>query len=375
MSYYYLNLALLTVVFSMNVLFATDEEGNDEKALYAISSLRYFLEEMENPSPDDQGAISFEESDIEALWDKAKKCSLHSQVVEAHELYIKGISGYGLDKSKSSLAKIWKKVKKKADKKVKKKKRSRKNVKKRADVDYFEKFITNETPVNYSPYLLPNKHAAKASLDSIFKNLSVQESFANLKKAGFQVISERPSSMKVLYHPTFPKYLIKVYPHDERDNRSLRDTLWAYRRCAGADNIRELLKWKKMKHFSVPRKWIYFVPNKDALEASGCKNSAVLVVDYMDTVSIEDAKGAWRTKINREVLKELYEILSRGYSSCLLYRNIPYTKSKKFTCIDTENIQRILPYNNVKKHISPTLHRYWDRLVRTGGNTQGFQIK
>lgn len=94
---------------------------------------------------------------------------------------------------------------------------------------------------------------------------------------------------------------------------------------------------------------------------------AILVVTYMKLVDRKASKEAWKTVVTRRHVEELYSILSHGYSSCLLFTNIPYTTNGKFACIDTEWPTRPLPLAHVHRHLSKKMAKYWDYLVRTGG--------
>lgn len=123
--------------------------------------------------------------------------------------------------------------------------------------------------------------------------------------------------MRVLAHPGLKNYLIKIYPLNEKTNTH-RQMTWAVKRCIGAENIQKLITEKNLQHFSVPNKWIYFAPNKEGLVALGIKNYVALLVEDMKLVTKKESRAAWANIGSPEIIKELYVILSRGYSSCYL---------------------------------------------------------
>jgi hypothetical protein len=226
--------------------------------------------------------------------------------------------------------------------------------------------------IDFDQFIMPDNHPAKSALDDIFSRFRPLASASAISKAGFSVVSERPSTMRVLSHPSLDGYLVKLYPLNEKNNY-YRSMLWAVKRCLGAENIRKVIKQQNLKHISVPKKWIYYVPDRPALESQGIKNYVALLVERMDVVPKKESRAAW-LNASSEVIEELYQILSRGYSSCYLPGNIPYTYQGKFSCLDTENPERQLNYGHVKKHLSPSMQRYWDKLVRQGGDTTGFWL-
>lgn len=120
-------------------------------------------------------------------------------------------------------------------------------------------------------------------------------------------------------------------------------------------------KKNKIKHFTVPDKWIYPLP---PLPAQGVQHAIVLLVKDMNLVSREEIKEAWKTHVTPRHLDELYIILSHGCGSNFLSSNVPYTKDGKFTFIDTEYPKRKISLNKVKLYIAPELHPYWDELVK-----------
>jgi hypothetical protein len=230
----------------------------------------------------------------------------------------------------------------------------------------------NLESLDYSRFILSNSHPVKPILDDIFQRFNPLASSAAISNAGFTVISERPSSMRVLAHPDLPGYLLKLYPMDEKLNDQ-RDMSWAIKRCLGAENVHTLIEQLDLKYFVVPTKWIYFVPDQLALHNEGIKNFVVLLVKDMNVLSDSASSAAWHN-VSTEVIDELYQILSRGYGSSNLTDNIPPTRDGTFSFIDTEAPQKQINYKHVKKHLSIEMQEYWEQLVQNGGDTPGFRI-
>lgn len=366
----HLCLASMAFIAFFNSLHASQEE-NDVQAFYAISSLRYYLEQIDSPQSDVEEPICFDENDISALWNKALQSSESLKVMHAFNIFQKGLvskdeaqtSQTLLSHSRTVLNEVWQKL----------------------NADYFGNNPLSKAP-EASPMLafqnkadpdarfyLRHRQLLTSKLDQLFGPLQALENAANLEKAGFTIISHRPSTMRVVAHPQMPGYLFKLYLQDEKENRH-RTMKWATDRCLGVENIRKLIKIEHLTHFTVPKKRIYFLPDRETLIANDIQNYVVLVVTDMQLVSRAESKAAWATLANKEHLDQLYRILSRGFSSCYLPGNIPFTKKGKFACIDTENPERKLPYNHVKKHLSDEMKIYWDKLVRAGGVTTGFKV-
>lgn len=205
-------------------------------------------------------------------------------------------------------------------------------------------------------YALPVEHFLRPTLDRLFRDPKTLQNQKNLEKAGFVVLHSRPSTLIIAKHSALAGYLIKVYL---RSSIRPQEENWEnlVNRCRGAENIRNLIKQEGLKYFTVPDKWLYV----------SCSGGPVLVLiaTYVDTVSKEDSKYAWKHSISHKHLEELYCIISHGYASTLLPANIPYTKKGIFACVDTEQPQREPRYENVKAHISKKMKLCWEELVRT----------
>jgi signal recognition particle subunit SEC65 len=217
-----------------------------------------------------------------------------------------------------------------------------------------------------APYLIPLNHPAKVILDRIFSRIRVTESLDSMIVAGFEILFIQQSSyIIVAKHPALPGYLFKIYL-DSEVRRSAGRTGWQCLtdRCIGVERIKKLIKKKKIKYFVTPEKWLYPLP---VLPTAGpIHQPVVLLVTNMNLVSDEKTQAAWKTVPTQALLKELYYILSNGSGSWFLTGNVPYTKSGKFTFIDTEYPKREIRMHKVKDFIDPSMHAYWDKLVKKG---------
>lgn len=216
------------------------------------------------------------------------------------------------------------------------------------------------------PYIIPADHSAKEVLDLIFTQPRVTKDLNTLAAAGFITVSIRPFSFAVVVqHPDLPGYLQKLYLDTEQRKKNGKEGWeWLIQRCEGAENIRKLIKKKKLKYFSVPDKWIYLVP-ETSRKSKG--QPCILLVTDMDLVSQAESVEAWKTIITKEHLNELYTILSNGFASSHVGWNIPYSKSGKFSCIDTEYPKRAPNYQEVEEYLSDEMKTYWKQLVKSGG--------
>lgn len=217
--------------------------------------------------------------------------------------------------------------------------------------DFFSSSLTVDSENENQRFFLPSDHWLRAALDDIFIKypaaLDNQKAFA---KAGFITLYRQHNSMMVAKHPSLPGYLVKVYLI--ADHKSKEQTLHRFTdRCKGAENIRLLIKKEKLRYFTVPDKWLYTYPEELGV--------TILVVTDANLVTREESDNAWKTKITRKHLKELYTILSNGFASCYLTYNIPYTKDGTFSCVDTAYAnKRRHRYYHVKNYLSEKMKSY-----------------
>lgn len=213
------------------------------------------------------------------------------------------------------------------------------------------------------PYLIKADHPVKPILDILFSQSRVTASLDDLIAAGFKIHHIKESSFTIVAsHPFLQGYLLKLYlDSDTRTRYGKPSWMWLLDRCIGAERIRKMIAKKKIQHFSVPDKWLFVLPT---FPNASNHHLLLAIVTDMDLQDREERKEAWKTVPTKKHLDELYYILSHGAGSNFLSSNVPYTKSGKFSFIDTEYPKRSITLEKVKLYIAPELHPYWDKLTQ-----------
>lgn len=216
------------------------------------------------------------------------------------------------------------------------------------------------------PYLIPANHPLKPTLDEIFKT-RVTASMESLTAAGFSTKDgERPRSyIVVASHPKLPGYLIKAHLDCQKKRKKHEDNwVWLARRVKGVNKIHKELKKEKITHFTAPKKWMYHLPIASLPIKEGAKrNNYILVVEDMNLVPFEENLNAWKNKITKQHLKELYKIMIHAKGSSYRADNIAYTKEGKFAFIDTEYPHKKPNFTLISPYLNHDMRMYWDKLV------------
>jgi len=326
-----LQILLLTIGMTLSV-------QENEDTFYALSSLRYHIE-----NPD---GISFQEDEVTTLWE---------EVWEADPVVAKAYFDYSegdFERAEVLLKGVWTRLRKQTA---------------MPDADVLSRKVDHKM----KRYLIPATHPLKGTLDAIFGASRVTQSDEAIHNAGFVVLAlSHTSYLRICYHPAMGGFIFKLPLDNEmRLKKGRPATEWLMDRCEGARNIEQLIQRKKLVYFTVPRKWLYLLPQKPApiLLPHQKPQQVILIADDMRIVSGAESIAAWKTKITHSHLKELFCILSHGYASAYVGPNIPYTHSGQFACVDTEYVKRKIDYKQVNKFLSPEMSAYWDKLVRKGG--------
>lgn len=219
------------------------------------------------------------------------------------------------------------------------------------------------------PFLLPP--SAKHVLDAIFHSSHVVHDDQSLIDAGFNILYAQPRSfIRVASHPLLPGILIKAnLDTDTRLKRGVPSWKWFVQRCVGARDIKNAIKKYRIKHFTVPKKYIYPLPLFTDAQVSEQVDPkpVILIVEDMKLVSKLENIHAWKTKITRRHLHELYLVIRETGGSSYRPRNIWYTTKGKFAFIDTEYPSRKADFRGIRRYLSSKMRSYWDRLVDSGG--------
>jgi hypothetical protein len=223
--------------------------------------------------------------------------------------------------------------------------------------------LTDRQRALMAPHLLPLTHPLKNQLDALFSRSRITASKETLIQAGFQLIASMPGSFVIVArHPEVPGYVFKLYLDTEtRMKEGIPNCEWLAKRCIGAHLIRQIILNKRLKHFTIPDKWLYVIPPDPP--ALGPVPQPVLVIETdMQLVDEDSSKHAWRSEITPEHLAELYSILKHGYGSIRVAENIPFTQQGTFAFTDTEYPKRKFKLKRVTPYLSEEMQSHWKEL-------------
>lgn len=242
-------------------------------------------------------------------------------------------------------------------------------IQKEAPYPFFDNnpYLNPEMKKAMRPFLIPLDHPMRQVLDAIFTSSRVTQDEFTLAAAGFSTLSSRPRTfLKVVRNAALPGYLLKLQLDSELRRKEGKPTWrWLVNRCQGAENIRALIKRDKLQYFTVPKKWLYPLP-EDPSPPKGegfIRQVVVLVVEEMDVVDHDASVKAWKEAVTYRIVDELFWIIAHGYASSCIDINIPYCHDGTFSCIDTEHPKRTPDFGRVRHHLSDEMRDYWDYLV------------
>jgi hypothetical protein len=379
-----ISLVVLGLLVCSLFSFSLRAEDTD-KAFYAISSLKFFLHTLTNQSYRDdnqENRIVFDKADVSHLWKTASShTAVFHEIQKAQVCYDEALNHVDnralyedlCHRSHVILQRVWKKLNPYTLPKAPQ------GIQQRVRTIYFypnfdlnNAYLKKNMRKEIRPYLLPKKHPVRKHLDRISSQSRIILDQKSFEDSGFITLFHQPVSLiRVAKHPKLRGHLVKVYLDTQGEKlHGKQGWLRLTNRCKGAQNVRDLIKKKKLVHFSVPGKWLY-PPSTAHLPLNQPKTSVqpvILVVTDMKIVSLDESVEAWKNKITRHHLDELYCVLSHGFASAYLPFNVPYCKNGKFAFVDTEHPKRLVDYNLAKVYLSDEMRAYWDELVRTGGN-------
>lgn len=211
------------------------------------------------------------------------------------------------------------------------------------------------------PYFLAENHSIKGRLDRLFQKSRATLSEDNFVKAGFgQPKKRNPGQIVIGRHPQFKDYIFKVFLDTQP---AMNEWINWVKRIEGARAIQGCINRHGFRHFSVPRKWIYPLPEEPSppLDPRYQRKNFILVVENMQILDSKDNLKAFKNKITETILEELYTILSEeGLIDSVYPDNIPFTKSGKMAFIDTEHHHLApVPYDKLTRFLSPERQRFW----------------
>jgi hypothetical protein len=233
------------------------------------------------------------------------------------------------------------------------------------------KHIKSDIRKEIRPYLIPTNHPMKGNLDAIFHATRATQSQEAFTAAGFDIFSVRPRShVIVARHPNLPGYVLKAnMDNNTKLKRKKTSWKWFQLRCIGAEKVHRIIKEKNIKNFVVADKWIYALPKNPSppIDIHYTRHPVILLATDMNLVSKKENLQAWKTKITKTHLNELYDIISHARGSSYRPDNITYTKNNTFAFIDTEYPDSKPDYTSIRPYLNPQMRDYWDHLVKKGG--------
>ena len=230
--------------------------------------------------------------------------------------------------------------------------------------------LTTEMKRRLLPHLIQNDHPLKKKLDHLFGKKRITRSKNDFVKAGFKILDERPRSFVIVArHEKLKDHLVKCYFDTEyRKKHDRQSWKWLINRCEGAKKIAKIIDKYDIKHFAVAKKWIYLqplleknLPYKDLYT----RHPALLLVTDMKLVSTQENLKAWKILPTKEMLRELYVIMSQAGGSSYRADNIAYSKHfNKFCFIDSEYPTHKPDYSSIGHYMNAEMKAYWYQLVK-----------
>lgn len=231
--------------------------------------------------------------------------------------------------------------------------------------DYpYNPYVPNKLWMKLKPYFLPIHHPLKKKLDDLFKKNRATLCEEAFLKAGFKITRKnRPINAIVTGHRKLPGFLLKVYLDSQFEVSE--GEMWL-KRIKGRKVIEACLKKHGYDQFVLPKKWIYPLPVNPSppINAGYNRKNFILVVERMDILDHKENAQAYKHKMTRRHLQELYTILMEcQLTDCVYIGNIPFTKSGKIAFIDTEiTFSGIPDLSRFKKYLSPSMQAYLEKL-------------
>lgn len=229
-------------------------------------------------------------------------------------------------------------------------------------------FIKKEVKNAITPYLIPDKHPIKPFLDRIFSRTRVTVSDETIKDAGFNILLTKPRShIRLLEHPELGPYLLKVTVDSNTEiKKNQPDWFWFVNRCRGAKKLEMIIQRQQLKHFVVPKKYLYVLPAEPAPPQGPNfeRKLVVLLVERMPLIDKQTNKAKWQTDITKGILDELYEVMNYGGGSAWRPDNVWFTTDGKLALIDTEYPNQPAQHSVIAKYLSPEMQKYWKKLVK-----------
>jgi hypothetical protein len=212
---------------------------------------------------------------------------------------------------------------------------------------------------------------SSSSLGTLFRNPYMFESADDWADEGFEILRASDNKITVASHPSVPGYLFKKYVSSGK-REALDDQLDNYQtRLEGARRLRRFIDDEKLRHVTVPRKWLRTLPEEHGTRR---EPSHILIVERLGLLDVDASEQAYR-RIDERVLHDLCVVLYafRGLDSTV--QNLPHATDGKIAFIDTEHWNRHGDreksrqrpwFKHLNEHLSRSSLKFaaamWDRL-------------
>lgn len=220
-----------------------------------------------------------------------------------------------------------------------------------------------------SPYFLPDDHPIKQPLDALFKHSRISSTLKSLKKAGFRVYRGRKwDNVYVALHKKLKGYILKIFTDDQM---GINEWDIFLRRTIGSRIIRDAIKSHNYTDiFSVPKKWIYPLPEKPAANPLYQRKNFILIAEDMHVLSDRGNQERWIGPfMTPEKLAAIFVMIRDvGLVDSVFPDNIPFCRNGKLSFIDTEHYHTWpIPYHRLLHYLSPQMQNYWLLLIQNNG--------
>lgn len=218
------------------------------------------------------------------------------------------------------------------------------------------------------PYFLPASHPLRSKLDKLFKT-RITLNHHTLKAAGFLTPHPRQFSHSIVsMNKNIKGFVFKFFSDDQP---KIDDARQLMKRILGAKAINKSLKrlgWGK--HFIVPKKWIYPLPENPAPPQGSFRKNFILIAEEINVYHNEANRVQWRTKVTPLLLRGVYSIVTDvGLYDSLIPSNIPFARSQKekMVFLDTEHFGgNQIPYKRISPYLSAEMEQVWNALISKG---------
>ncbi|KAF3362782.1 hypothetical protein PHSC3_000641 [Chlamydiales bacterium STE3] len=226
--------------------------------------------------------------------------------------------------------------------------------------------ISSETWAKVKPFLVPENHPLKVSLDTIFSKSRVTQNLNSLRLAGFRTTGGgKNSHSKTIFckHKNLKDSVLKIIPDDYPEDEVAKLTS----RIIGAQAVKEVIDRENYGHFiKVPKKWLYVLPPEPSPKPGSYRKNFILIADDMLIYNRETNYAMWKSfLLTPELLQAIYNIITKlGLDDCVHAFNLPFCKDGKVAFLDTEDHHRWpVHYRSLDKYLNPEMQKFWRQLT------------